>query len=1822
MIAWRPVPLHFPVALEESEGDVWSVPPALRSLAPAAPGAAIDLRLPRIEGPVVVGPRRAALVRVTSLALLRVRVEAEGRGPAPRPDLRRITGEPGAGFSAIAEPGVEVSPGTWLIEQPPGGPGFWLVRAARPVRVWIEAAELRVGDLIWEHASAAVLAWIAEGGPLPPLPEVPGAEALRQSLLADAEVAAELRRREPDDPGLHAAAAAWRAAAALQHLAVERDLQRAAFALEAGPRGLERTDELVPGGGQDLPWRRRRGPGAWDLRLEGPGILSVSARLVGPGLPGRLEVVSEGRRLARAALAPERAEEPGPGLGDLTPGTGPLSQSPRDPPPAAPVTPTPEPAASPPRGRDYAGPEAPAPAALSPPRRGLARGPGALSAPAPSVSPGRSAPAPAPQDTSACAAPPPATPPRQLSTGAGAGDELLAGPLAAPGDEDLAARLGQQLGAPVGPRGELRVALAPGWHTYTLRITGHDAVLQVRSARDNERLAAALRGEHVSAAIRRARRALARTGSPRAPLLAALLDALEGLPPRRPLPAGDSPTLNLAQSLLTAQRADLTDATRVDLARTLARRASQIDPGPLAWRARAAGLELIEDLREPALARALAGPRPAEAPAAVLRRVAQQIEGPPLALRSPAIALLERARRLRPLDLSLRTVYRERWRSGTRWAALRADEAAGDPWTWIEPLPAGSDRSPTTSSLWTLPPGQLLAVRAAAAGYAPGRAALLRLYVHAAPAAAIGLRVGHERWHTRALRPLEQLRVAMPPGPHSLQVHAPQGTRLWSSLPPEPARPPDARLLRMWPLAPGQALQFVLPSGRAPAFARVELRVIAAQLPARVRVTVGTDAGPAREVEVDLGAEDTGVLPVDAPEGAGRRATLVVPIEAEARALRVTLAPGAPKVAVSASIRATRAPPATAPDRHASSDMSSDRSAAGPEGHDLTAMSSAPPRAGMSTAADGHDLTATSSPPPRAGMTTEDAALAEVAALTRALQAAPDDPALRLRRAGALLDLGQIGLAFVDWRRLVAHGLPHRLQPDALEFAARLEAYDAPSHVDVTASAPVLVQPALAAVVGDDPDRLGPLAPAIAAAWASGPDAGLAALDAAGHVLPDMSSQSPVPGASFDPAAAALRAGWLDAAGRPEQAAALWSRVAARAGAWQADLAAAHSYLAALDGDTPAADGAGLAYGLSLALARTIRTPALRRLQTLAAARSRWSRVSGSEQDAGVEGLEVPRASALPSPSAAVREALLAPPWPHADATLLRPGYATVLALRRDDPGALAIDLWCQSLRPDLADGAPPRVRVRLDGADLRDGQVPEDMSHAILTGPLAPGRHRVEVELDGASRAHLCSARLRDAAAEAGALGSRRPTRWWLARPRRPLEVVVLGPTTVAIEARADLRSGAQRAAIAVAAGDGPFAARETLALPQAADPSAAPERTRALEPGLTAIRVLTLPDPGPHRIRVVPDRGAALVRLQQRVDGSDAAPVPRPPVRTIDLGDLVDEVGAVGLPPLLAPRGAPAPAPVQRFGTTTGELRFGTDDLEDSDDLQPRLTGVVRLGYARELLARRLWLEVQPELRPREDTALTGGGGLALQGVLPRLGLRMRLSGLALAQAHAGGHAWSLRGALRVDRPTWIAPRLQLLPRLDLLGRGQSLAGGDPDPLEPVHPRIFQRYVADHPFVLRPGLDLRFQPWQDARVITGLELAPNSDLRGLDYVSAQAGIYGVLALASRIVPEFWLEEELSLRLRDADRPTTYLRNRLRAGLGLGVWAGRSARVVAGVSDTLYAAAPFPLRNVLELWLRVDLVLGRGLRDFGPLDMAFRSVREHRLWHPRGGPP
>ena len=1955
-LVWQALAVEHPV---EIGADGW----------PAAGGAVV-------AEPVEVSGRAAARVHLASLAVARVRVLGRGR-----PVFHRLTGA-----ARVAEAPAELAAGTWLLEQPPGEASDWLVTAEAPTTVVIEGVRPRTGDLIWEHAIGAVLAWIDAGGPLPALPEVPEVEVTAQALLADEEIAAAIDNEGDTDDALRAAVRGWRRAAAIQRLTALRTPIRAAFGLELRPRQLVDGAPLGVGG-----WQRVRGATSELLALRGPGVLWIEGRAIGAG--GEIRVASEGRALAAVKLrAPARLAEGtgrggaaggavgrlvglagGTGAAGLAGGTGSAGL-----------------AGGTGGGAGGAGGEG---------GRGLAGGTGSAGLAGGTGSAG---------------------------TGETTGDEGLAdrrgdggrpredvdlgaeSAAAGRGDLGVAQRLAAEVGAPVGAPGVVRVALAPGLHEVRVEVRGADTAVLLRSGRTNPRLLAALRGEGVGTQLRRARRALRRSESSRVPVVAALLASVAGERVTKVGRADSSPTLALAQAELLAQADGLTEAQRVDAARTLVNRAGRASPGPLVWRARQRGLELAGD--DEVLVRALVGSRPAEAPTAMLARLAEAIEGPALALRSPAVALLELARRRVPLDAGLRAVYRERWRTGTRWAALRADEAAGAGWTWIEPRPAVDERIAGARALWRWPVGKPQVLRVAPGP--AGRTALLRMYAEVpARGGAIGLHIGEQRWLTPVLARVEPWQVALPPGKHPVTMTAPVGATVWSSRAPA-ERPPDGHLLRMWPAGPGEAVRFVLPAGEAPAFVRVEVRglgEIAAD--AVVRVWISRDDGPTQAVDVRLPAGDPAVVPVQAADALGGRAVVVVRVEAGVRALSVRVADDGRRVAVAAAIRATRAQVEEADARGViaeggaggelvagtgGAELAGEELAAGTggagdgAGGELAAgtggaggeLARGTGGAGGTRGAGGELAAGTGGSEPVGGAGGELAAgtggaggagrepagevahgtggvvvqedgpgLARLAELSRALQADPDDKALRLQRAELLLDLDQPGYAYVDWQAVTAGGLSRDLAKPAMALADRLDALDAPDTIDLTTGEPVVVAPALAAAIGPEVARLNAIEPAVAAVRADGPAEGLAVLDRLGldtraerTSFADPAAESEGGAGAKDrsgaagadrragardsaAAAAVLRAGLLDQQGEADAAARVWAGVEARHGLWQAGLMGVYSFLAALDGATarpgslqrpgpgePRAEGAALAYGLALSVRRTVRTPAVQRLVTVAATRSKWSRVASSERDAGIESLTVPRAPALPSPNAAVRQALVVPPWSHAEATLLRPGFATVLALRRE-ASALAVELWCEEVRPG-AGAAEAAVRVTLDGVDLQNGPVPVRTVAGPSVDGLPAGRHRVEVELDAASRGHLCSVRLRDGA---GTVGSVRPTTWRVARPGQPVEVVVLGPTTLAIEARALISEGAARGGragarggarargggggrgdagvrgdgggsgdargggagdargggagdarggvagdargggagdargvgrgeagggggagpagrgaegareasggrvlqVAAARGRGALAVRATLVLPEEVDPLAVPEAERTIHPALAATRVIALPDPGAHRVVLSTTRGAALVRLQQRLDGEPIA-VPRPPVRSLDLGAVVDEIGPIALPAAALPAVAMHPRAAQRFGTTFAELHIGSDDLDGADDLQPRLTASVRLGWARELLARRVWLQAAPELRPRQDTAITGGGALALQVLFPRAGLRARATGEVLAGRALGESAWALRAGLRVDRPTWVGRRLQLLPSAELALRGQSLGPAALAADEPIHPRIYTKYGATHPVALRPGVELRWQRWQDARVYGASDVVVNSDFKGLDQWNLRGGMVGVLAVLRRVVPEFAAEYEASIRLADRFRGATYVQHRVRVGLGAGVWAGRSARVVFGVSDSLIGSAPFGLRNVLDVWLRIDLVLGRGLRDYGPLDMAFRPVREPRLWLGGEGAP
>ena len=67
---------------------------------------------------------------------------------------------------------------------------------------------------------------------------------------------------------------------------------------------------------------------------------------------------------------------------------------------------------------------------------------------------------------------------------------------------------------------------------------------------------------------------------------------------------------------------------------------------------------------------------------------------------------------------------------------------------------------------------------------------------------------------------------------------------------------------------------------------------------------------------------------------------------------------------------------------------------------------------------------------------------------------------------------------------------------------------------------------------------------------------------------------------------------------------------------------------------------------------------------------------------------------------------------------------------------------------------------------------------------------------------------------------------------------------------------------------------------------------------------------------------------------------------------------------------------------------------------------------------------------------------------------------------------------------------------------------------------------------------------------------------------------------------------------------------------LGAGWWYRDTARVSFGVRNQLYLSnGSTPVRDIIELWLRVDGVWGRRLRDYGPNELWFREPWAPRAW-------
>ena len=1737
-----------------------------------------------ITGPIEIGPARTAALWVDALAVLRVRrvdaAPAENGGGEIT--LTRVVGARartlGQGRAAIAEPALAAGPGVWYIAQPPAHGDVWMLAAQRPMTVIVERPVRHQGGTEWEALRGGILRWIDEDGPVPDIPAFEGGAALQLRLRAERAMGRLLAAAQPGAARRRRAIRAWRKASALVHLAAVGNRWQ--------PYSLHEplTDTLA----ETLPEMSTKTSGA---RASG----DVAVTDLGHARDGA--VVLHGDR-PYARIDSDRVSWTLPIAG---PGAVELDV------------------------RALLGD-----AGRHETRTVEVRAAGRLLVQHTYHS--RQAHVRRPDSSPAAAFP------RRV--------ELIT--------PDR---------VPVGLRDRLRVPLLGGEHDYTIEIRGGASLVRARVVRRRPRLREYLLG-HATAAdwIAAGERALDGDTAPAGALLGGLLGELRGAP-ARPVPASLPPVLLVAAEVahLRGRPAKRTPArVRALIARAwlaLDRLPDDVDPA-LGWVLRRDLAEVAARSRIPDAIVPLAE-RGAELPAVLLAEVASlRIDVDRARDVFPwAIATAQRAWERAPLDAAVHDFYRRIWRWHGEWSRLRAVTSAGGPsrpspylYLKIPPVPAGApaedpDGPPVLEEgeLWRVPGGVRQRILAPPSPIDSRRPVLLQAYVRTpAPAGGtIALRVDDRVFHAVPLAAMEPFTVAVAPGVHDVRIDGPPGTAAFLSL--GPAKRPitgmqRARLRHIRPTPSGTHPTY---HNIPPAYRGVPLRItLRAVVPASaghetIRVELRTDTGPARTIVLDAGITEPALVPVDGVPRLTARVRTVIWVPSDATRLWLETEPGV-EILARVAIRTRRdrgpagareQPPATPPD--AAAMATRDRAASD---DDLTGDDT--------SQADMLDGSWDDSRVWRHGDPRWDEIADRITGVSRDLAATPDDPMLLLRRAHLLLDIGQAGHARADLERLGALDTA-QLTPSQVRARGALE-----RRIDAWRDERYL------------PLQPRPLPGAIAIAPGS-----LALADEEGDVRPwaevaqavrrtgdrDLLYQAAQEDDSW--LGRYFRADMLRRQGEHRQAADALRELYEDTGRPQIGMEALLAFERSLAGGFVAGSAANeppgdvsLAYGLALGVRAQLEHPAVERVLYATARQSRWETIRNTDANAGFERMYLDQSESEPGPITQVKRSLLAAPWPLGDAHVVEPGRGALLSVDLAAPAVIRPQVWCQRIRPSGGAPAPAcAVRWRVDNQTARAESVALREETTLGAAPLGPGRHQLEVALDHGDDSLLLAVRFvanrplrggTDAARET-AIPVRRPGRVYVADADRPVQITVLGPTTLRVEARRyDEQPPVMVEVVAVpeaALEHGPEHGLErgyqrTLRVDGPRDEAASSDGERAVQLSVPTIAAIPLPGRTPYRVSVRPRSGQALVRFGRREDlappdmaGSDqpAAPAMDRPAAPASLA-AVDARPWPGQP--LAMEGLAGRLRRQRqeplWPMLSAGVAFRRDDLDERDALNAPLENRIQadLAWRRELVQDELWLRVKPAMRWHPGTSPAYGGFFDVDWRRLPYRLGLDLSTRWFTQSVEGVSGWSAYGQVRVSRFFRLHPSLTLMPALSLHARHYSL-DATKVAAEVFDPLVYSDYGRGHRYGLRPRARLYWRAFQDQIGFATAQIMTNESMATIDHAVLGIGWRGIIESRALREPIFEVEYQPNLRLRDEYRSESYLRHDIDLGLEWSMWRGRGGRLVFELRNRLYLSNLLGNRNVFSVGVRYDVTHGRGLRDVLPSERRFTDFIEHRQW-------
>lgn len=672
-------------------------------------------------------------------------------------------------------------------------------------------------------------------------------------------------------------------------------------------------------------------------------------------------------------------------------------------------------------------------------------------------------------------------------------------------------------------------------------------------------------------------------------------------------------------------------------------------------------------------------------------------------------------------------------------------------------------------------------------------------------------------------------------------------------------------------------------------------------------------------------------------------------------------------------------------------------------------------------------------------------------------------------------------------------------------------------------------------------------------------------------------------------------------------------------------LAAVSTYISEGNASNQSASNDALVFGMLDQITKRINGSVLSAWKGKVARRTRWKSIEYASQSAGHEWL------GRTDPTQT--DPTLPTPWQDPAHTLILAEHQSqVLQLDRPRASRLKVQGSCRPTRPSSPSHSTS-IHIKINRHQvhqlaLKDHQVQD------LSFPIAVGKTRLTLSIPHLGE-RTCMARVLEQdpiRLDWSPVDLRRKERWFVAKEQQAVTLHARGPGTLKLQVRS-LNAAAQPVIVNRLGPTG--ASLSTQVVPSTTfDPNARIQRASRPQSSTPVEHSLLMSHPGVYRFEVQSQGSEYLVRAKTRVAAQERSPKVR--FRGV-LRSLQERLSA-GQPPIEVPIRPQPPRPHLRLDhkkkAVSGiwELQAGAGLFSDLEYDQPNSRWSTQLhgGWLGQLYPNRLWLKTQLSVGSEDRVMPAGRAQVQMYAANRRAWLRGQLQVQAASQyLHRFAHSYGVSGrielslrSLRAQPGNW-----DLLTDLRLSYRGFSkntvdIAQGSIK--NALHRYVYRSYVHDHPFSLRPRLQLVWRRFYDLRAYLGQDLWLNADLKSIDRTRAWLKVSGLVDRYRSKGRVFWSYDagyRFSYVPTDLHRSSAFFRHELLLDLkaAFRLSPARLWEIAASSTVLTQSQQPASLRFLLSAkvaWDRLGplrhrpVQLRRYPREINPSDWTYPEPR------------